>query len=991
MASNQTVVSITADASGFEAGITRAQRSARAFAESVEAQSRRVRAAQDANAESVQNGANASVRSVNSFINCLSRQSEAAGKSRAELLRMQAAALGVSNAAEPMIAKIEAAAKATDRAGEAAHSFSLKSAGARRELLVLGHEAATGSWSNFGGSLLVLGERTDALSKLMSPLGVALGAAGAAAYAFFHMVQQGAEQFEAFEKSVKSTHGYLGVTADDMVAMSNGLQTTKTSLSTARETMAALASTGAFTGDQLRAATQAAIGMSEDTGVSAEDAVKSLSKIRDNVISWMTEYQSAHHAFTAAQVEEVQKLVDTGDTAAATAAVIRGLNAAHDEVAAHAVDRTGVIAKAWRLLVADIQDTVNHIMNIGVPEGNLEKMVRQTAELNAANARFQNASKAGSLSGAGVNLAALKADVDYRKQQLDATRQLFDQEQKATKARAASTKAGDAELRVKAYVGDKRYATPGERHQLDLDDEAKRFTAATKDIDQQSAKYQEALRRHQSNVKQIEDTYAKSQHKSGGENGINADIAGLQGQLRQREDALKSSLDHIKSLQAQGVIDAKTALQQEHDARQAAYQAELKLVSAQEELAGGKKQKAAAERYRGERERLQQKILDNDRKFADDSAALQRKETADVDAYREALDKLLNARRDASQSQLSDMGLGTTDSQALARLEAVSKEYANRYLKLISDRTKDPAHASTYDAQLQELNAYQQQRVALELSANAQIRDAQSDYALGATKAVADYVDAASNRYAQMSSAVTSWTSGMEDAIVQFATTGKVSFSSLATSIIADLVRMQVKASAVSFLSSAGSGIASVIASLSGGMSSSSAASLANVIGGSDTLGTQLTLMGEGKADGGIIRGAGTGRSDSILARLSNGEFVVNAAATARNRGLLESVNNGASVNSLARFADGGYVGGAAAAAVTPGGGAPIINIENHDSSDVSIQASAQRGSNGQWLINQVVKLTRAEVARGIASGSGPEHAAIVGRFGVRARGGAIA
>ncbi|MGW3195213.1 transglycosylase SLT domain-containing protein [Streptomyces sp. NPDC001118] len=55
-----------------------------------------------------------------------------------------------------------------------------------------------------------------------------------------------------------------------------------------------------------------------------------------------------------------------------------------------------------------------------------------------------------------------------------------------------------------------------------------------------------------------------------------------------------------------------------------------------------------------------------------------------------------------------------------------------------------------------------------------------------------------------------------------------------------------------------------------------------------------------GHATGGLITGPGTGTSDSILARLSNGEFVVNAKSTAAYRPLLEAINN--------RFATGGYV-----------------------------------------------------------------------------------
>lgn len=51
----------------------------------------------------------------------------------------------------------------------------------------------------------------------------------------------------------------------------------------------------------------------------------------------------------------------------------------------------------------------------------------------------------------------------------------------------------------------------------------------------------------------------------------------------------------------------------------------------------------------------------------------------------------------------------------------------------------------------------------------------------------------------------------------------------------------------------------------------------------------------EAKATGGMISGPGTGTSDSILARLSNGEFVVNARATAENLPLLTAINNGKS------------------------------------------------------------------------------------------------
>lgn len=77
-------------------------------------------------------------------------------------------------------------------------------------------------------------------------------------------------------------------------------------------------------------------------------------------------------------------------------------------------------------------------------------------------------------------------------------------------------------------------------------------------------------------------------------------------------------------------------------------------------------------------------------------------------------------------------------------------------------------------------------------------------------------------------------------------------------------------------------------------------------------------------ASGGFVRGPGTGTSDSILARLSNGEFVMRAAAVRRyGLGLLDRINN----LSLPGFAAGGLVSPAAVPApamLLGSGGTPI-------------------------------------------------------------------
>jgi TP901 family phage tail tape measure protein len=66
------------------------------------------------------------------------------------------------------------------------------------------------------------------------------------------------------------------------------------------------------------------------------------------------------------------------------------------------------------------------------------------------------------------------------------------------------------------------------------------------------------------------------------------------------------------------------------------------------------------------------------------------------------------------------------------------------------------------------------------------------------------------------------------------------------------------------------------------------------------TVGTGITRADggiiPGYPGGGLIRGIGGPRSDLNLAAVSAGEFVVNAADTARNRGVLEHINRGGSV-----------------------------------------------------------------------------------------------
>ena len=105
-----------------------------------------------------------------------------------------------------------------------------------------------------------------------------------------------------------------------------------------------------------------------------------------------------------------------------------------------------------------------------------------------------------------------------------------------------------------------------------------------------------------------------------------------------------------------------------------------------------------------------------------------------------------------------------------------------------------------------------------------------------------------------------------------------------------------------------------------------------------------------GFADGGIVRGPGTGTSDSILARLSNGEYIVPAAAVQRiGESNLDAMSYGGLSASTAMIPASGGGGG--------GRGATVL-VDNRREAD-----RFRRGSPMETQIVQVVQANRYRIA----------------------------
>ena len=193
-----------------------------------------------------------------------------------------------------------------------------------------------------------------------------------------------------------------------------------------------------------------------------------------------------------------------------------------------------------------------------------------------------------------------------------------------------------------------------------------------------------------------------------------------------------------------------------------------------------------------------------------------------------------------------------------------------------------------------------------------------------------------------------------EDALLNFTNTGKLNFSDLVDSILADLARIALRQAILAPFSQA---LGSVIGGAFGGSPAASPA-------------TTLTAR-----DGGRVTGPGGPRTDSILAFLSNGEYVVNAAATRANTPLLDAIN------SAPAFQRGGLVGQAPAVPASQGDRLSLqVIVNGKDSSgDEGLQVSDRRGPDGERRIRVIIEDTVDQAARG-----GRFDSALGSRYGVR-------
>ncbi|KPB77974.1 phage tail tape measure protein [Pseudomonas cannabina] len=278
-------------------------------------------------------------------------------------------------------------------------------------------------------------------------------------------------------------------------------------------------------------------------------------------------------------------------------------------------------------------------------------------------------------------------------------------------------------------------------------------------------------------------------------------------------------------------------------------------------------------------------------------------ETQKMISFQANLNSQLSKDQVGLSNSLAGQGMGD---QARARLQeefAIQEQYQSQLDNLLQQRNEGKITQDLYSKETNALNAALQSRLAMQQKYYSDVDKAQSDWTLGATSALENYLEQSRDVAGQTKQLFTNAFSGMEDAVVNFVKTGKLSFKEFANGVIEDLIRIQVRQAAAGFLSTAFSALSGLGGA--GGLAAGSAGAT------SSSLGASAAGYGSkyGFSDGGYTGDGGKFQPKGVV---HGGEFVVKKEVVSQPgaREFLERMNA-----NTKGYADGGYVGSSAVAA----------------------------------------------------------------------------
>lgn len=745
---------------------------------------------------------------------------------------------------------------------------------------------------------------------LINPYTLAAAAVATLGLAYY----QGSAEADRFRKALTMTGNLAGTSADQMAAMAQSMREVGMTAGQAAEIMGQFAATGRVAAADLQQFTAVAAAMEKLLGVPVEQTVKAFVELGKSPVEAARKLNEEQHYLTAAVYEQIQTLEAEGRALEAGQLAQRSYNTAMQERTENIRQSLGSLERAWGAVGGFAKAAWDRMLDIGRADSLEEKLAD-------AQERLQRMSAFGARNMAPItasNLAAQQAQVDTLKETIRLRDRSAAQQRDQRTAEDAAIKALDAvgKLQDKGLSKQEQLAKALKDYRANLD----RIRAVNPGSSalgaEQIAAGEAALREmYKESEKAKDGTYDR-----------------LIARIQDFAAAQRAELQVSKELTAgeKLAVDVKAALERA-GSKLSAQQRQRIEIDSQAALALEKQalaQRAAA-------------------KAAEEHAQALERTQARADGLRRSMADSAASQAEQYDDRLGVIGLGSQAAERLASRIKIEREYARYQRQLTEEAARNKTlESDAYKLGMADIEASLQRALAANERYYGRVDELRSNSMLGLSQAVADYSDNAVNLFAQTETLTSNALRGMEDALVRFVQTGKLSFSDLANSIIADLTRMIVKQA-----------IFNAIA----GFMSAAGGSMYSLSSGAPASATGLTLGG----GEGLTLGGGTG--------LSYGGFRA-AGGSVASGGLYQVAEQGPELLHTAgkTYLMMGSQGGSVAPA-TASTGSPKVSVvvNNYAGNDTRATASTGTDAMGGTVIELMVEKVEAGLMNRVNRGTG--------------------
>ncbi|CAL1778360.1 tail length tape measure protein [Acinetobacter phage vB_AbaS_Silvergun] len=627
----------------------------------------------------------------------------------------------------------------------------------------------------FGGVGPALKAMGGYILGLINPLTIAAAAVGALAIAW----KAGSDEATAFNKALILTGNSTGLTAQNLGALAAQMDSIAgVTTRSASKALTEVAATGAFTAEQINLVATAAETMRAATGKAVGDTVAEFQKLKGDPVSAILALNESYHFLDQTQLENIKTLVEQGRQTEAVTEAFRIHAAQLNTKSREITENLGYIERGWRAIKNTIGEATDAVLGFGRQENAGSRLKQAQDNLNslisgggAINANLTEGQRQRLIKNAQEAVKVAQAEFDKKPVQVimggiyGEASQRQEQADQAFKQRERSL---DTQKR-RAY----------EIAQIQKEGLAAGRTQA--EIDKVITDYK---------TKQAEIDAKKNRPKANtDDNSANTLLATAQRQI-EANNQLSTSGEKVTA-SGRLVIQINQRLADTTDKMTAATRAQL--VAVRESLT-----------------------------TSDAESKVAQQKTRDLAANIALTERLASAQKlQGEQNEVALMGIGRGGQAAdIAQRELnIRRQYLSDVEKLEKgQRDKNTElSAAEYTKQKDLLAQSLSERLALEQSYQDQRMAMQADWRNGFTASFEDYAAQAANVAGQTKGLFDNAFKGAEDAMVQFAMTGKASFKEFANSIIADLIRIAAKqavlqiagAIAGAFAGGAGAGVGS--------------------------------------------------------------------------------------------------------------------------------------------------------------------------------------